>query len=212
MEDWKSFRASYSITELFEPATLISRGGVDKLPIGFRSQFPKLSTLLSTARLTKLDTSYGIRNVFAWTRKDGTVCGWVCFEATQSGETPLHPDHRLLLQAFGAIHECWNEPLGLLNNLDSAFLPKTDKSHDGQCEEHGLSPREYVTFAPEANGNSHVYNVRSGEVYFLVSGIDGMLNLRIDGVSDFRAWVERVAQEWLDNLDGKQTDYPQYHR
>jgi hypothetical protein len=135
----------------------------------------------------------------------------------------MHPDHQVLLKSFGGVDECWNGPYGLLSNLYGALGEHSCASgFDGKedfyresCDSFGVSlkidPQKYVSFAPVVSGDRFIYHRNTGAVVFLgfqgalenmtdIEGSGGLLH-KMDNVPDFKAWVERVAQEWMDELE-----------
>jgi hypothetical protein len=132
----------------------------------------------------------------------------------------LHEDHRLLLSSFGGIDRDTSDVPSVLNNLNGALaVEHLSPGFGGQeqrfqkfCYGHdpNLDPRDFVTFATEANGNSFVYRLRDSWTAYLSWDMVGpcwgseeqaeigcgMLYL-VEGVTTFREWVELLAKQHL---------------
>jgi len=219
MSDWNAFLEGSPFAELYEPVTLTGQGSF-KAGASFEQRFPKLTELLSSSRLSVLQTDKGVRHLRAWTAPDGEIFGWLCFPpGIEAANLPLHADHRLLLSSFGGIDEYWNTPSSLINNLNGA-LGIADAAAGfggndalfrsvsaGRGPRVHVEPHDYLVFATEANGDQFVYNQKTGAVLLL--GFDtGRTNLQhvegypdllytVNGAPDFRSWVELLADKHI---------------
>jgi hypothetical protein len=234
MSDWEDFAQA---TPWFPAATgsdqvgkqQSASKGLFRPSVEFAAAFPRLTELLSRARVTTATVGREPYYLYGWTLPQGASCGWLCPPPGYTGSfrisKDLHAHHRLLLSCFGGISERWHEPHTWLLNLNSALIEARsaigfnggEDYYLAMCEDAGLrpavNPREYVSFAFEANGNCTMYHKRTSRVlmfapdhaFDFVTPLDGCPDYTlytIDGCPDFRSWVEAVAAQWLVSLVG----------
>ncbi|WP_199624770.1 hypothetical protein [Paenibacillus alkalitolerans] len=194
----------------------------------FKSKYPKLTRLLSQARVTIINVNeLNEYMLFGWTNKHGESFGWLCLPPHKLDylrNSELHEDHILLLRSFGGIVERWNEPEeSWLCNLKSALTLKDsvegfdwlEELFTERCKDEGLEPGinsyDYIAFAFEANGNMTLYNKYTSEVLMFAHDhcFEHILPLqncpdytlyRLQNCRTFSDWVETVANQWLDNI------------
>lgn len=164
------------------------------------------------------------RKVFdlhAWTLNDGSVRGWLCLPPPRCRQNNriFHKDHRHLSRCFGGIFGYWNAPGGLIVNLNdalsvySSFADNDDLFRDIcriRKKRRIIDTSKYVMFANECNGDFFVYQSLTGRVALV--GFDtgrpgiipwkgyGDLLYKFEGIPNFRAWVEALANERLQNV------------
>ncbi|MFC4322660.1 hypothetical protein [Litchfieldia salsa] len=194
----------------------------------FEEKYPILTKLLKKARITTIKYEEQRYELFGWYDKDNNSLGWLCNESLELEDKEikksLHPDHVLLLRNFGGITERWNEPVDTwLCNLNYALpyenaevgINGWEESFEEYCKDEGIeikiNPRDYITFAVEANGNVTMYHKESGEI--LMYAHDHAFNhiypfhhypeytlYRIENCNTLKEWVETIAGQWLTNI------------
>ena len=191
-------------------------------------RFPALSRLLASADVTPVSINDAAYYLLAWNSSDGERIGWLCFPPASKGVSGCHDDHNDLLKSFGGIVERFNEPADtwLLNHND--VLTAREAVHDASVlndyvwafEDTGgslpIRPMEYHSIAREANGNTTFCHRTTGSVilftpdhsFDFVTPLDGCPEYTlytINGIVDFRDWVEAVASQWLAHTKGIQS-------
>jgi hypothetical protein len=148
--------------------------------------------------------------------------GWWCYPPSKRVAAVPLPDHSLLLSQFGGIHVHWNQPNGLLNNLDNRTLSTATPGFGGKEDEFRLlcnyrkvsgeiDPADYIIFATYPTGDFLAYQRESGALiaYAPHGSVNGAshvrtyedLILRFENIPDFHAWVERLACEHLNAIE-----------
>lgn len=190
----------------------------------FCQYFPKLSELMSKARVLSLLINGCEYKLFSWTTQAGKRCGWMnAYEKKANSNLPFLDEHNLLLNEIGGIKETYNSPEpSLCNNQEFLFLGSEcaaginawGEYYEELCELDGTEKREYkslLTFVREANGNVTVYEPKTKEVFLFATdhaydniefleGQPAYTFHRIHGVTNFKEYVELLAQEWLNVL------------
>lgn len=181
----------------------------------FDARFPKFSTLLRAARLTPLAFDGADVELLTWESERGPV-GWMCPPASEAPEG-VCSDHAMLLREFGGVRNRLNEWANtwLLNHnsaltvagiRDAAFVEDYAWKFPG--ERVPIPVAEYYSIADECNGNTTLCHRRTGEVLLFATdhsfdhivpfeGCDAFSLYRIPEAATFRAWVERIADQWL---------------
>lgn len=192
----------------------------------FTSTFPALTHLLTNARRWQVTLPGGPdrsshrsdNTLFAWGEGE-QIRAWL--SPTPSIAIPMEAasEHRILLQCFGGITERFNEPDDnwLFNHNDAMTASEADRDasfiaqYAWAFKECGGIPIDLKAFYPvawEANGNCMLCNRRTGELLLFAPdhayedlvpyGPCAELTLyKKHGAGDFRAWVERIATQWL---------------
>jgi hypothetical protein len=135
----------------------------------------------------------------------------------------LIPEHKLLLKNIGGIKESYNQPDGsFTNNQNFIFLKSGCEMALGYANDHyenmlkeengtAMPIDNLVTFSMEANGFPTVYDLNTGQVYFFshdcgleyaipMEGQPGSTFYYLKGVSDFKSFVETLANQWTDYI------------
>ena len=226
--DWNDFTAdiTWLISEGDKVEVSPSQMAYDGLfhpTDAFVGTFPILSQLLNLARVTEVQINGRLYYLYGWTDVFGYSLGWQCLPPDPTGDYgDFLPDHALLLTCFGGILERWHEPLTWLLNLNSALTADgTRAGFDGWdfylelCEDEDLQPvvdpADYLSFAPEANGNCTMYHHITGQVLMFahdhcfdhieaLAGCPEYTLYTIKRCPSFRTWVETVAEQWLQHL------------
>jgi hypothetical protein len=190
LNDWEEFKKNSVFAAGYEPVRTTEqvpqRGNIFTTDSEFKKLFPKLTTLLNSARVTPLETAKGERHLFGWTDKSANHLAWLAYpagyEGTYSASNDLCPDHKLMLRCFGGVDET-----SYADEVDKAF---PESAHDllwtlnlkfclgerdcqpgingwDDCYEavqllepfpNPINSSDYVTFAVEANGNRIAYH------------------------------------------------------
>lgn len=221
--DWRNFVDYFRLFETFEPIGFVAAETFEPSK-KFRTTFPAMSDLLQRARSFAIDIEADNREtrqrmiLRSWDAANGKTFGWLCFSpsATRARKEPL-ADHRLLLKEFGGIKE-WCRPQGDLCTDLVETLQETYEIDRGAVELYAARLRkgdapieltEWRYLAHEGNGDAFIVNPQTAEVLYL--GHDVALKrakryaknspvYRLRGVTDFRSWVELIAQQHLDSL------------
>lgn len=145
----------------------------------FQRVFPKLTTLIESARVQDLKINDQSYRLFSWT-VNGKSCGWLSiFEGHFEGEIQLIDEHRLVLNEIGGIATTYNDfndifPGGqkfiFTESRCSKELDGWDGYYDERCEEDEIPEtdkidyKDFIVFAQEANGDVTTYDSKSKEV------------------------------------------------
>jgi hypothetical protein len=193
----------------------------------FVERFPVLTHLLSQARVTEFDLGDRRYHLYGWTDATGGSLGWLCLPpVTTFHKDWLHADHKLLLTGFGGIAERWNEPedgTWLANHRDvltedscEIGINHWDNYYRLSCDLDGMpaviDPTDYASFAYEGNGDLTAYHLRTGRVVMfthdhafdhidVLEGCPAYTFYTIRDCPDLHAWVETVAQQWLEHVN-----------
>ncbi len=225
MTDWELFASDvpWAIDSVATIVTHEPRQGYG-LTEAASAIFPPLNHLLETARVTPVLLDGTPLELLAWDAADGDRFGWLCRSAPGTVPAALHRDHRLLLASFGGIVERFYEPQEswwLLNHnealtseiaiRDASFIAE---GYAWAFEDAGLSvpiePTEYYVIAEEGNGNVTLCHRATGRVLLFapdhdfdhVKTLEGCPDYSlytIDGVTNFRDWVNAIARQWMDH-------------
>lgn len=228
--DWESFVSTYWNPDRYEPLEPV-KGIRPSISTEFGQRFPKLSKLLNAARsytFVAKGNSFVAPSEYsflAWTTRENRIAGWICDPVRFDRPASVPPllDHRLLLSCIGPIHLYWNEPDGLICNLDyGVFKATVECGGFGGREESfhqvaktrspgtEMRPEEYFVFAIYPNGDALAYKRDSGAVILIGFDASGKRLVRtqdypdliytLEGVPDFHSWVETLADEYLQIL------------
>jgi len=220
------FRARKNDTIEVSPPRL-AKDGVFCPSEAFVEAFPSLTALLSKGRVTEFRVNDKEYQLYAWTGSDGDSIGWQCPTPDVKWDvTALHPDHRLLLTAFGGIKDHWDTCFNhWLENQETALCAEDTQPgflgwedyYNERCEIENLhpatNPSDYRAFSLEANGDCTVYHHRTGKILVFshdpnsrfthweqLDGHPRRTLYTIKGCPDFRTWVETVTKQWLKAL------------
>jgi hypothetical protein len=214
-DDWDSFvtSAPWFVRGKERMAKLVPLPARSLAP-GTASLFPHLGLLMQCASVTGVTTDRGHYELFGWTRSDGKRFGWLCLPPSLAPPTDLHEAHRALLRSFGGIVDRFNEPddTWLLNHWD-ALTEYAAASSDPEAYAAvfdgpiPINANEYYPIALEANGNTTLCHRQTGSILLfapdhafdhitVLAGCPDYTFYTINGVKNFREWVEKVAQQW----------------
>lgn len=190
----------------------------------FKSTFPALSRLIQKARTLDFSINSKPYRLLSWTNKYNISCGWLTqIESENTDNFQLAQEHELLLKEIGGIVESYHQPEpALTNNQDYLFLKSAcmtgigewEEYYENLCEEESKEPIDYndfICFALEANGNMTMYEKNSGKVILFAhdhwfEDVDVFENqpeytfYTIQGVENFVDYVEKMADEWSEDL------------
>ncbi|MGI9580246.1 hypothetical protein ACR1PO_03430 [Chryseobacterium sp. RRHN12] len=190
----------------------------------FKSTFPALSRLIQKARTLDFSINSKPYRLLSWTNKYNISCGWLTrIESDDTDNFQLVQEHELLLKEIGGIVESYHQPEpALTNNQDYLFLKSAcmtgigewEEYYENLCEEESKEPIDYndfICFALEANGNMTMYEKNSGKVILFAhdhwfEDVDVFENqpeytfYTIQGVENFVDYVEKMADEWSEDL------------
>ncbi len=188
----------------------------------FETEFPKLTQLVSKARVSDLTIITKPYKLLAWDCKDGGICGWLNkFEPDTISDIDIIPEHKLLLKNIGGIVESFNEPENTLSLNQNFLFIKSQCSkgigdwneyYEMLCEEENLPQIDYsnfISFVQEANGALTLYDKNTNQVYLFshdhsFENVDFLENQpqytfhKIKGIQTFKDYVETLADQWLE--------------
>lgn len=195
------------------------------LDAGFKSKFPRLTQLITKARVTDLKINSTPYKLIAWDNKDNEVCGWlVKFESELDGGVDIIEEHKLVLKNIGGIKEAFNGPSDtLINNQNFVFTKSQctkgigdwDDYYNMVCEEsktQKIDYDNYIAFAEEANGALTLYDKTNKQVYLFshdhsFDNVEFLENQppytfhRFNSIRTFSDYVETLADQWLQTLE-----------
>ena len=190
----------------------------------FARLFPQVQRLLQGAFVTPLQVTGTRYQLFSWALADGEDCAWLSPSPSADPPSGLHPDHRTLLESFGGIVERSNEPMWWILNHNEV-LTEREARYDGtfirdyasafEEERIPIEMEQFYSIAREANGNTTLGHRVSGAVILFapdhsfdyvqpLAGCPEYTLYRIPGAPTFREWVDRVARQWHDGIEGRQ--------
>lgn len=224
---WESFLADSCLSDEDGQAAKVSPA----LPPGtwapnspdFSLLFPVLERLLRRAFVSELKLKGKPYHLYSWKPPRGEIRGWLSPLPTQSPLSPVHPDHRVLLNSFGGIVEYSNPPddTWILSHND--VLTETEaqndasfiKSYNWAFEQAGvpipIPLAQFYVIAREANANATLCHRSTGAVVLFAPDNafdyvmpfpgcpDYTLHL-VKGAKCFRDWVNAVAAQWLSGI------------
>ena len=191
----------------------------------FVSTFPKLTELVQQARILNLKINGQSFKLFSWTDIDDLSCGWLSkIEPESESGINISIEHKILLNGIGGIKESYNEPEPCLaNNQNFLFLKSEctngigdwDYYYDDMCNEYQMSKidsSDFISFVQEANGALTLYNPENNEVLLFshdhsFDNVEFLENQpkytfhRIKGVKSFTDYVEKLAEEWIAEIE-----------
>ena len=184
---------------------------------------PGLAALLTRARVTPVAFDGRNYELLAWEGRGGPH-GWLCPAPPDSAPTGLYPAHRELLATFGGIVDrfggastTWldntNDSLTVELATGERTLAPVVEAHDWRWTDEGLGVPDvdgYYGISEEANGNLTACHRDTGAVLLFAGDhdLDHVTPLAgcpeyslyvLHGAPNLRAWVARVADQWLDD-------------
>jgi hypothetical protein len=185
----------------------------------FARLFPQFTAALSKAHVTPVSSTRGDFLLFGWPRGSGLLHAWLSPRPGVSDPDALHPEHRILLTAFGGIVERANEGEWWLLNHEDALTEREARNDGTFIREyadlfgkgaHGIpiDLKQFYSIAREANGNTTLCHRVTGEVVLfapdhdfshveIYPGCPPYTLYRLPDAPHFSAWVETVAGQWL---------------
>lgn len=225
MNDWQTFVEAVPWFLATESDVKISKSqdGFD-LPSSVVNVFPALAHLLAQSFVTNVEINNVQHYLHGFSARSGERFGWLCLESEAYDSKDTHPDHNLLLSAFGGIIERFNEPENTwLLNLNDALTAREASQDAGFIRDYmwafdeagvalPIDPTDYYSIAREANGNTTLCHRTTGKVILFAPdhSFDFVIPLsncpeytlyEIKGIATFRDWVESVAKQWLANVN-----------
>lgn len=221
MDDWRTFNESvpWFVKDTSNVRIVAAHDGF-RVSSPVADTFPTLAELCRRASVTSVSVDGVTYLLLTWTGRNGCRMGWLCLPPATEPPQQLFADHRALLHAFGGIVERFNEPedTWLLNHNE--VLTAGESSHDATFINHyawafhdvgiaiPINLTDYYSIAGEANGNTTLCNRLSGQVILFapdhsfnfvtpLAGCPEYTLYQLDGISDFRDWVEHVSLQWL---------------
>ena len=183
----------------------------------FTTLFPALAKLLGKASVSAVEMDGMEYQLFTWQQSDNQFSGWLS-PVPVSTPSLLFEEHKILLKSFGGVTEyvgapadTWimshNQVLTLkATEQDARFIKHYEWAFEGSPIPIPLD--QFYSIAIEANGNTTLCHRVTGEVVLFApdhafdhvvpySGCPEYTLYNIEGVTDFRSWVNAVATQWL---------------
>ncbi|GAB3452949.1 hypothetical protein [Actinophytocola sediminis] len=218
MRDWERF--SERVPWFTGPGDVVVVGDEGPWTRGSLDGLPRLSALLTGARVTPVSVSGRAYELLAWGPADNRR-GWLCEPPPVSPPGEVPEIHRLFWSVCGGIVERFGEPASWwLNQDDVLTVEAAGHRVAGQLEDYRwiwadagldvpIEPDAYYPVAIEANGNLTIAGRRGGELLLFapdhafagvrpLAGCPPESLLTIDGVPDLGSWIEACAGAWLD--------------
>lgn len=195
-----------------------------ELSTEFKQTFPKLSSLIQSARVLNLKINNDDYKLFGWTTNKNLRCGWINkFEKNIEPKLNLIYEHKLLLNSIGGIWETFNQPEPSLTlNQEFLFIESEclsgiggwDEYYEVSLEQGEFKPidyKEFICFVREANGDVTLYDPTNKEIFLFAhdhsfDNVEFLPNQpeytfhRINGVITFKDYVEKLATEWINHI------------
>ena len=218
---WEQFVVESTLPEEAGEASKVGKpkppGSWHQESIEFTLLFPALVQLLGKASVSSVEMDENQYQLFSWQQSDDQFSGWLC-PTLVSAPSTLFQDHKILLKSFGGIIEYVGAPpdTWIMSHdqvltlkaaeRDARFIKDYEWAFEGRPVPIDLD--QFYAIAIEANGNTTLCHRLTGEVVLFAPdhAFDHVVPYRgcpeytlynIEGVRDFRSWVNAVATQWL---------------
>ncbi|MFS8099161.1 hypothetical protein LFM09_18710 [Lentzea alba] len=216
MSDWGRFLEC--VPWFVEPGQSVEVGSASSWTRGPLPGLPRLSALLSSARVTPVSVAGRSYELLAW-GSDGSCCGWLC-ETPQDAGSEFPDALRRFWGLFGGTVEQFYGPSTLWLNQNEVLTVSAAGTavadvivdYSWAWEDEGLpvpveEMRDYVTVAIEANGNLTAAHRETGRLVLFAPdhSFDAVSPLRgcpeyslysFDELPDLASWIESCAGAW----------------